>query len=85
MTLEELAAMGYACGVETLEEALTMVELHHDSFSMEMWAALSIALEGADLTRTCADVLGPEGCAKEDAALNEVMDADKKRNSPCPT
>lgn len=73
MTIEELASLGYACGVATLDEALTMVELHHNAFNVETLLALSKNVVGIDLAQNCADVLGPERCAREDQLLAEAL------------
>lgn len=68
MNITNLASLGYACGLETLDEALTSMECHWDAFTKEQWLELqfSIAVHQPDFSRLCADVLGPEQCKKED-------------------
>jgi hypothetical protein len=72
MNITNLASMGYACGLETLDEALTMMELHWDALSKEAWLELNfnIIVHQPDLSRRCADVLGPEQCKKEDDEMD---------------
>ena len=78
MTLEGLAAMGYTCGVETLDEALGMVLMHHYAYTAEQLLALNQSLEDVDLTLRCADILGPERCAREDRELDEALSKSAK-------
>lgn len=84
MTLEELASLGYACGVETLDQALLMVQMHYDAYTGAQLEALSAAIKGEDLSRTCTEVLGPEKCAKEDAELDAVLNRVNSRASDEP-
>jgi hypothetical protein len=73
MTLEDLAALGYACGLSTLDEALLMVQMHYDAFTVDQHSALYASIRGVDLDQRCADVLGPERCALEDRLLHEAL------------
>lgn len=68
MNITDLAAMGYGCGLETLDEALLMMELHWDAMTREQWLELQfcLAVHKPDLSLKCADVLGSALCKQHD-------------------
>ena len=82
-TVQDLAELGYVCGLDTLGEALTCVELHWDAWPPGTLEALyqeTAAASGCEIASDtlCVHVLGEERCRALDAELDAHFDAQMK-------
>jgi hypothetical protein len=89
MNIQQLAELGYTCGLHTMGEALTCMELHHYAFTPDSLNALyhdlipspDCEIAGDTL---CVHVLGEERCAQMDAELDAVLGAGPRDDGGTP-